>query len=64
MHSFVVLYLCWLKATSTDITIGNTQSTELHFLKTKNVSFFEDTKNGPTIITLLPLNHHIDSRCD
>jgi len=42
----------------------NNQSTELYFIKTKNVSFFEDTKNGPTIITLLPLNHHIDFRCD
>ena len=42
----------------------NTQSIELHFLKTKNVSFFEVTKNGPTIITLSPLNHHIVFRCD
>jgi len=27
-------------------------------------SFFEDSKNGPTIITLLPLNHHINFHND
>jgi len=29
----------------------------------KNVSFFEDTKNDPTIITLLPLDHYINFGC-
>jgi len=27
------------------------------FLKEENFSFFEDTKNDPRIIKLLPLNH-------
>jgi len=40
----------------------NTQSVKLHFLKTKNFSFFEDVKICPTIITLPPRNHHINFR--
>jgi len=28
----------------------------------ENFSFFEDSRNGPTIITLLPLTHCIDFR--
>jgi len=34
----------------------NTNSVKPHFLKRKCFSFFEDTKNGPTIITMWPLN--------
>jgi len=30
----------------------------------ENYSFLKDSKNGPTIITLLPLNHRIDFRSD
>jgi len=30
----------------------------------ENFSFFEDSKNGPTITTLLPLNHRLDFRGD
>jgi len=48
-----------LKATNTDIDIARTQ-----FLKRKTFNFFEDTKNGPTVTTLLSLNHPIDLRCD
>jgi len=61
--SFYYIYVGWKQPTLIELS-ENTQSTELHFLKTKNVSFFEDTKNGPTIITLLLLNHRIDFRCD
>jgi len=53
-----------LKATNTDLAIGNSQSAKLQFLKRKNFSFFEDTENGPKITTLLPLNHRIDFRGD
>jgi len=36
---------------------------ELHFLKEENFDFFEDTKNGPTIMTLPPPSHHNDVCC-
>jgi len=42
----------------------DTQSAKLQFSKRKNFSFFEDTENGPKIITLLPLNYRIDFRGD
>ena len=42
----------------------NSSSAELQFLMRKNFIFFEGTKNDPTIITLLPLNHRMDCRCD
>jgi len=47
-----------LKATNTDIVLGKYPSAELHF--SKRNSIFEDTKNDPTITTILPLNHRID----
>jgi len=54
-----------LKATDTEIAIGTYLICRTPFLhlKTKNFGFFEDTKNGPTITTLLSLNHHIDFHC-
>jgi len=61
--SFYYVYVGWKQPPLIELS-ENTQSTELHFLKTKNVGFFEDTKSGPIIITLLLLNHRIDFRCD
>ena len=56
------IYVGWWEQPT--LVSENTQSVEQHSLKTKNVSFFEDTKNRPTIITLLLLNHRISFRCD
>jgi len=52
-----------LKATNTDIAIEKYLSAKHQFLIMKNFSFIEDTKNGPTTITL-SLNHHINLRCN
>ena len=62
IDSFCCIYVGWWEQPT--LISENNQSVEQHSLKTKNVSFFEDTKNRPTIITLLRLNHHIDFRCD
>jgi len=48
-----------LKATNTDTATGNYPIGQTPSLKRKKISFFEDNKNGPTIITLLPPNHRI-----
>jgi len=48
--------------TNAHIAIGKYQFGRAPLLKCKNFSFFQDTKNGPTVITFLPLNHHIDFR--
>jgi len=53
-----------VKATNINIAIEKYLISRTPFLKEENLQFFEDTKNGPTTITLLPLNHLIDSRCD
>jgi len=63
IYSFCYIYVGWKQPTLIELS-ENTQSTELYCLKAKNVSFFEDTKNGPIIMTLLLLNHRIDVRCD
>jgi len=63
IYSFYYVYVGWKQSTLIELS-ENTQSTELYVLKTKNVSFFEDTKTGPIIMTLLLLNHRIDFRCD
>ena len=42
----------------------NVQSVKLHVLKRKNFSFFQCTKNGPTITTMAALSHRIDFRSD
>jgi len=55
MHLFVLLYLCWLKATNADIAIRKYPIGRTPFLKDEKLQFFEDTKNGPTIIILLLL---------
>jgi len=37
---------------------------ETPFFQEENFSFFEGSNNGPTIISLLPLNHRIAFRGD
>jgi len=50
-----------LKATNTDIAIGKYLIGQTAFFQSEeNFSLFEDSKNGPTGVTLLPLNHCID----
>jgi len=52
-----------LKATNTDIAIGKYSIGQTHFFL-RDFNFFEDSKYGPTIITLVPLNHRIKFRGD
>jgi len=44
-----------LKATNIDIAIEKYLISRTPFLKEEKLQFFEDTKNGLTTITLLPL---------
>jgi len=53
-----------LKATNIDIAIEKYLISRTPFLKEEKLQFIEDIKNGLTTITLLPLNHLTDSRCD
>jgi len=53
-----------LKAINTDIPIRKYLVGRTLFLKEENFSFFKDTKNGPRIIKLLPLNARNDYRND
>jgi len=45
------------KATNTDTAIGKYTIGKTPFFQEEDFSFFESSKNGPKIITLLPLNH-------
>jgi len=49
-----------LKATNTDIAMGKYPISQTPFFK----SFGEDSNNGSTIITLLPLNYRNNFRDD
>jgi len=39
MHYFVLLYLCWLKATDTDIAIGKYLTCRTQFFKDETLQF-------------------------
>jgi len=58
----LISFLCryWSKATNSDTAIGKSPIGQTPFLEDKDFSYIEGSKNGPTIITLLPLNHRID----
>jgi len=49
-----------MKAAKTDTAIGKCPIGQTPFFQEEEFSFFEGNKLGPTIITLLPLNHRID----
>jgi len=53
-----------LKAAKTDIAIGKYLIAQTQIFQEEDFSFFEVSKIGPTIITLLPLNHRINFRGD
>ena len=69
---FVLLYLCWLKVTNNDIVIRKYLNGRPPFLKEEKIQcvWRYRNKNGPTIttlwcsVTVQPLNHHIDFRCN
>ena len=47
-----------------NVKIGKYAIGQIPFFQEENFSFFDDSKNGPTLITLLPINHRIDFRGD
>jgi len=47
-------YFLWLKAAKTDIAIRKYPIGQASFFQEEKLQFLEDTKIGPTIITLLP----------